>query len=190
MVSSTCLVKWEREHHKKQVCQWSHFFSLDGRAFRAMLDELCSLIQQRKLTAPSCTEVHLRDYQKALDAAMQPFSSSKQVLIMWKFCFHQLTTTFMHFHDSSTRTSVQPQANAALSLICKPVTVYNKHSFSSGSKFAVCLSISRSYIKVTRLQATMKRLLNLYLNIGDNRSCKGTQITVLSLMHNSRSLCF
>lgn len=57
-------------------------FPLDGRPFRAMLDELCSLIQQGKLRAPSCSEVHLQDYQKALEAAMQPFASSKQVLIM------------------------------------------------------------------------------------------------------------
>lgn len=64
------------------VTQWKRDHSQDGKAFRAMLEELCSLIQQGKLTAPSCTEVHLQDYQKALDAAMQPFSSSKQVLIM------------------------------------------------------------------------------------------------------------
>lgn len=47
-----------------------------------MLDELCSLIQQGKLTAPACTEVRIQDYKKALDAAMQPFSSRKQILIM------------------------------------------------------------------------------------------------------------
>lgn len=47
-----------------------------------MLDELCSLIQQGKLTAPACAEVELQDYDKALDSAMQPFTSAKQVLIM------------------------------------------------------------------------------------------------------------
>lgn len=47
-----------------------------------MLDELCRLIQQGQLTAPACTEVSLQDYKKALNAAMQPFTSAKQVLIM------------------------------------------------------------------------------------------------------------
>ncbi|XP_031145311.1 enoyl-[acyl-carrier-protein] reductase, mitochondrial isoform X2 [Sander lucioperca] len=64
------------------VTQWKRDHSSDGRAFRAMLDELCHLIQQGKLTAPVCTEVGLRDYNKALDTAMQPFTSAKQVLIM------------------------------------------------------------------------------------------------------------
>ncbi|XP_027865369.1 enoyl-[acyl-carrier-protein] reductase, mitochondrial isoform X1 [Xiphophorus couchianus] len=64
------------------VTQWKKDHSHDGKAFRAMLDELCSLIQQGKLTAPACTEVRIQDYKKALDAAMQPFSSRKQILIM------------------------------------------------------------------------------------------------------------
>lgn len=51
-----------------------------------MLDELCSLIHQGKLTAPACTEVGLQEYRKALDSAMQPFTSAKQVLIMWPDC--------------------------------------------------------------------------------------------------------
>lgn len=64
------------------VTQWKRVHSHDGRAFRAMLDELCSLIKQGKLTAPACTEVGLQQYHAALDAAMQPFSSTKQVLVM------------------------------------------------------------------------------------------------------------
>lgn len=64
------------------VTQWKRDHSSDGRALRAMLDELCHLIQQGKLTAPACTEVGLQDYNKALDTAMQPFTSAKQVLIM------------------------------------------------------------------------------------------------------------
>lgn len=57
------------------------FFS-DLSAFRTMLDELCGLIRKEKLTAPICTEVGLPDYRKALNAALQPFTSAKQVLIM------------------------------------------------------------------------------------------------------------
>lgn len=64
------------------VTKWKKDHSNDGRAFRAMLDELCHLIRQGKLSAPVCTEVSLEDYSKALDAAMQPFTSAKQVLIM------------------------------------------------------------------------------------------------------------
>ncbi|KAK5891955.1 hypothetical protein CesoFtcFv8_012384 [Champsocephalus esox] len=64
------------------VTQWKIDHSSDGRVFRAMLDELCQLIRQGKLTAPACTEVSLQDFNKALDAAMQPFISAKQVFIM------------------------------------------------------------------------------------------------------------
>ncbi|XP_008275610.1 enoyl-[acyl-carrier-protein] reductase, mitochondrial [Stegastes partitus] len=64
------------------VTQWKRDNSHDERIFRTMLDELCSLIQQGKLTAPACTEVGLQEYGKALDTAMQPFTSTKQVLIM------------------------------------------------------------------------------------------------------------
>ncbi|CAK6959048.1 enoyl- reductase%2C mitochondrial [Scomber japonicus] [Scomber scombrus] len=64
------------------VTQWKRDHSHDDRAFRAMLDELCSLIRQGKLTAPACTEVGLQQYHKALDTAMQPFTSAKQILIM------------------------------------------------------------------------------------------------------------
>ncbi|XP_028985479.1 enoyl-[acyl-carrier-protein] reductase, mitochondrial [Betta splendens] len=64
------------------VTQWKKDHSHDGRAFRSMLDELCSLIQQGKLTAPACAEVGLKDYNKALNSAMQPFTTAKQVLIM------------------------------------------------------------------------------------------------------------
>ncbi|XP_070691491.1 enoyl-[acyl-carrier-protein] reductase, mitochondrial [Pempheris klunzingeri] len=64
------------------VTRWKRDALNDGGAFRAMLDELCHLIQQGKLTAPACTEVGLQDCSRALDAAMQPFTSTKQVLIM------------------------------------------------------------------------------------------------------------
>ncbi|XP_029360647.1 enoyl-[acyl-carrier-protein] reductase, mitochondrial isoform X2 [Echeneis naucrates] len=63
------------------VTQWKRDHS-NGDKFRAMLDELCSLIKQGKLTAPLCTEVGLQDYSQAVDAAMQPFTSAKQILIM------------------------------------------------------------------------------------------------------------
>ncbi|XP_035020233.1 enoyl-[acyl-carrier-protein] reductase, mitochondrial [Hippoglossus stenolepis] len=64
------------------VTQWKRDHSKDERAFRAMVDELCSLIQQGKLTAPACTEVGLRDFSKALEESMKPFTSAKQVLII------------------------------------------------------------------------------------------------------------
>nr|XP_020445823.1 trans-2-enoyl-CoA reductase, mitochondrial isoform X2 [Monopterus albus] len=64
------------------VTRWKRDQSHDGRAFRSMLDKLCSLIQQGKLTAPPCTNVAFQDYHKALDTAVQPFTSAKQVLIM------------------------------------------------------------------------------------------------------------
>ncbi|XP_052345326.1 enoyl-[acyl-carrier-protein] reductase, mitochondrial-like isoform X2 [Oncorhynchus keta] len=64
------------------VTQWKRTHSQDEGALRGMLDELCSLIRQGKLTAPACSEVGLQDFRKALDTAMQPFTSAKQVLVM------------------------------------------------------------------------------------------------------------
>lgn len=64
------------------MTQWKRDHAHDKRKFGAMLDELCTLIQQGKLSAPACTEVGLQDFHKALEASMQPFTSSKQVLVM------------------------------------------------------------------------------------------------------------
>ncbi|XP_029959088.1 enoyl-[acyl-carrier-protein] reductase, mitochondrial [Salarias fasciatus] len=64
------------------VTQWKRDQCHDGKEFRAMLDELCSLVQQGKLTAPPCTELSLQDCHKALDAAVQPFTSRKQILVL------------------------------------------------------------------------------------------------------------
>ncbi|XP_072316301.1 enoyl-[acyl-carrier-protein] reductase, mitochondrial [Eucyclogobius newberryi] len=64
------------------VTQWKRNQLYDGCAFRDMLDDLCSLIKQKKLTAPVCNKVHFEEYHKALHAAMQPFTSAKNVLIM------------------------------------------------------------------------------------------------------------
>ncbi|XP_028971387.1 enoyl-[acyl-carrier-protein] reductase, mitochondrial isoform X1 [Esox lucius] len=64
------------------VTQWKRNHSQDEGALRSMLDELCSLICQGKLTAPACSEVGLQDFGTALDKAMQPFTSAKQVLVM------------------------------------------------------------------------------------------------------------
>ncbi|KAK7887268.1 hypothetical protein WMY93_026889 [Mugilogobius chulae] len=64
------------------VTQWKRTQSYDGCAFRNMLDDLCSLIKQKKLTAPVCNKVHIGEYHKALCAAVQPFTSAKNVLIM------------------------------------------------------------------------------------------------------------
>lgn len=64
------------------VTQWKRNQSHDGSAFRNMLDELCSLILQGKLTAPVCNKVNFVEYHQALDAAMQPYTSAKHILIM------------------------------------------------------------------------------------------------------------
>lgn len=64
------------------VTQWKRDHSHDESVFRAMLDELCSLIRQGKLTAPACTQVGIKEFRKALDTATQPFTSAKQVLVM------------------------------------------------------------------------------------------------------------
>ncbi|XP_061632689.1 LOW QUALITY PROTEIN: enoyl-[acyl-carrier-protein] reductase, mitochondrial [Phyllopteryx taeniolatus] len=61
------------------VTQWKRQHS--HGAFRVMLDELCALLRQGKLSAPACTEVALDDYRRALDGAVQPFTSAKQILI-------------------------------------------------------------------------------------------------------------
>lgn len=50
--------------------------------FKELILTLCNLIRQGQLTAPSCSEVPLQDYQQALEASMKPFVSSKQILTM------------------------------------------------------------------------------------------------------------
>uniref|UniRef100_A0A3B3ZKC3 Alcohol dehydrogenase-like C-terminal domain-containing protein n=1 Tax=Periophthalmus magnuspinnatus TaxID=409849 RepID=A0A3B3ZKC3_9GOBI len=54
---------------------------INGCLFRNMLDDLCSLIKQKKLAAPACHKVLFEEYHKALYGAMQPYTSAKNVLI-------------------------------------------------------------------------------------------------------------
>lgn len=51
--------------------------------FKELIFTLCDLIRRGQLSAPACSEVPLQDYQRALEASMQPFVSSKQILTMW-----------------------------------------------------------------------------------------------------------
>uniref|UniRef100_A0A8C7VIJ2 Enoyl-[acyl-carrier-protein] reductase, mitochondrial n=1 Tax=Oncorhynchus mykiss TaxID=8022 RepID=A0A8C7VIJ2_ONCMY len=64
------------------VTQWKITHSRNEGVLQGLLDELCSLIRQGKLTAPACSEVGLQDFRQALDTAMQPFISAKQVLVV------------------------------------------------------------------------------------------------------------
>uniref|UniRef100_A0A8C2FH03 Enoyl-[acyl-carrier-protein] reductase, mitochondrial n=1 Tax=Cyprinus carpio TaxID=7962 RepID=A0A8C2FH03_CYPCA len=62
------------------VTQWKRDNKHD--ALRNMLDELCVLIRAGKLSAPACIEVSLQDFRKALENAMKPYVSTKQVFVM------------------------------------------------------------------------------------------------------------
>lgn len=64
------------------VTQWKRDNKQDDGALRFMLGELCTLIRAGKLSAPSCSEVEMKDFHKALDNAMKPFISAKQILVM------------------------------------------------------------------------------------------------------------
>lgn len=62
------LSQWKKDHSPAQ--------------FKELILTLCSLISRGQLTAPACSEVPLQDYQRALEASVQPFVSSKQILTM------------------------------------------------------------------------------------------------------------
>lgn len=64
------------------VTQWKRDNRHDDDALRHMLDELCILIGAGKLSAPTCTQIQLQDFQKALENAMKPYVSTKQVFVM------------------------------------------------------------------------------------------------------------
>ncbi|XP_047648893.1 enoyl-[acyl-carrier-protein] reductase, mitochondrial isoform X2 [Phacochoerus africanus] len=61
--------QWKKDHNPDQ--------------FKELIFTLCDLIRRGQLLAPACCEVPLQDYQRALEASMQPFVSSKQILTMW-----------------------------------------------------------------------------------------------------------
>ncbi|XP_012888493.1 PREDICTED: trans-2-enoyl-CoA reductase, mitochondrial [Dipodomys ordii] len=62
------------------LSQWKKNHGPDE--FKKLILTLCNLIHKGQLTAPACSEVPLQDYQRALGASMEPFVSSKQILIM------------------------------------------------------------------------------------------------------------
>ncbi|XP_039714640.1 enoyl-[acyl-carrier-protein] reductase, mitochondrial isoform X4 [Pteropus medius] len=62
------------------LSQWKNDHGTDH--FKELILTLCHLVHQGKLTAPTCSEVPLQDYNHALETAMHPFTSSKQIFIM------------------------------------------------------------------------------------------------------------
>ncbi|NXH22725.1 MECR protein, partial [Bucco capensis] len=64
------------------MTQWRKDHMQDQQSLATMMDTLFQLIQKGQLTAPACTEVPLEDYKTALEAAMKPFTSSKQILLL------------------------------------------------------------------------------------------------------------
>ncbi|KAL1776531.1 trans-2-enoyl-CoA reductase, mitochondrial isoform X1 [Sigmodon hispidus] len=62
------------------LSQWKKNHSTDE--FKELILTLCDLIHQGQLRAPTCSEVPLQDYQRALEASIRPFVSSKQILTM------------------------------------------------------------------------------------------------------------
>lgn len=47
-----------------------------------MIADLCVFIGKGQLTAPACQEVPLVDYQAAVKASMEQYTSAKQILLM------------------------------------------------------------------------------------------------------------
>uniref|UniRef100_A0A669PK37 Enoyl-[acyl-carrier-protein] reductase, mitochondrial n=1 Tax=Phasianus colchicus TaxID=9054 RepID=A0A669PK37_PHACC len=47
-----------------------------------MVDSLCQMVRKGQLSTPACTAVPLEDFREALVASMQPFVSSKQILLL------------------------------------------------------------------------------------------------------------
>ncbi|KAM8790952.1 enoyl-[acyl-carrier-protein] reductase, mitochondrial [Rhynchonycteris naso] len=62
------------------MSQWKKAHNPDQ--FKELILTLCDFIRRGQLAAPACSEVPLQDFQRALEASMQPFTSSKQILTM------------------------------------------------------------------------------------------------------------
>ncbi|KFU83692.1 hypothetical protein M959_14432, partial [Chaetura pelagica] len=63
------------------MTQWRKEHAQDPQVLASMMDALFQLIRRGQLSAPACTQVPLQDYKAALEAAMKPFTSSKQILL-------------------------------------------------------------------------------------------------------------
>ncbi|KAL4657544.1 enoyl-acyl-carrier-protein reductase, mitochondrial [Arapaima gigas] len=64
------------------VTQWKKDHAQNEGSMNEMLAQLCTLIREGKLSAPACTKVHLEDFREALECSMQPYISTKQILVM------------------------------------------------------------------------------------------------------------
>ncbi|NXL95431.1 MECR protein, partial [Alectura lathami] len=62
------MTQWKKDHDKQSMAD--------------MVDTLCQLVQRGQLGAPACTTVPLEDFREALVASTQPFTSSKQILLL------------------------------------------------------------------------------------------------------------
>ncbi|XP_064412197.1 enoyl-[acyl-carrier-protein] reductase, mitochondrial [Latimeria chalumnae] len=64
------------------MTQWKRNNISDLSKQRAMVLELCKMVERGQLAAPKCTQVTFQDYRAALEATMRPYQSSKHILIM------------------------------------------------------------------------------------------------------------
>ncbi|POI22665.1 hypothetical protein CIB84_013587, partial [Bambusicola thoracicus] len=62
------MTQWKKEHDKQSMA--------------SMVDTLCQMVQKGQLSAPACTAVPLEEFREAVAASMQPFTSSKQILLL------------------------------------------------------------------------------------------------------------
>uniref|UniRef100_A0ACB8FRP5 Uncharacterized protein n=1 Tax=Sphaerodactylus townsendi TaxID=933632 RepID=A0ACB8FRP5_9SAUR len=64
------------------MTQWKRDNAQNKEELDRMIADLCTLIRKGQLSAPACQEVPLADYQSALTAAMTPYISAKQILLL------------------------------------------------------------------------------------------------------------
>uniref|UniRef100_A0A8D0HFU1 Enoyl-[acyl-carrier-protein] reductase, mitochondrial n=1 Tax=Sphenodon punctatus TaxID=8508 RepID=A0A8D0HFU1_SPHPU len=64
------------------MTQWKRNQVHNKDSLTGMILKLCDLIHKGQLTAPACTKVPLKDYAIALEASMQPYTSTKHILVM------------------------------------------------------------------------------------------------------------
>ncbi|XP_006021935.1 enoyl-[acyl-carrier-protein] reductase, mitochondrial [Alligator sinensis] len=64
------------------MTQWKKDQAHNKDRLTGMIQTLCDLIRKGQLSAPTCTEIPLKDYLIAIEASMKPFISAKQILVM------------------------------------------------------------------------------------------------------------
>ncbi|XP_013383476.2 enoyl-[acyl-carrier-protein] reductase, mitochondrial-like [Lingula anatina] len=107
IIPSGKLIFKDLHFHGIWMMDWNQKHYADSKQKRQMYDELVDLSVQKKLRPPFCELVPISDFCEAVEIAVAPFKSAKQIFVMDQELLKKLNETKMMQSDNVIREEVE-----------------------------------------------------------------------------------